>query len=138
MSTRRRGRRSRVPDSLGGKLFGGSRRTARAFVAVVVLVFALVGVLVLQTWLRVEMVETMQENRQIRRDHSCLSNRVICREVELERSMARDRIVGRAQDDLGLHIPEPDEVVFVPESGACISPAQNSAIAARSREGRAL
>jgi hypothetical protein len=138
MRKRSKSRRSRVPDILGGKLFGGSRRTARDFVTVVGLVFALVGVLVLQTWLRVAMVETMKENRRLEKALADLEDRLVCRETEMEKTMSRELIVRRARMDLGLRSPEFDEVVFVPDSSRCDIADRGREDAGTSRQGEAL
>ncbi len=113
MTAARRRRKNRVPDALGGRLFGGPRRTAREFVTIVALVSGVVAVLVLETWQRVEMVETMSENKQLDRDLSRLRDLVTCRETALEQKMSRDHILSRARVELGLRIPEWEEIVFV-------------------------
>ena len=113
MAGRRRRRSSRVPDLLGGRLFGGPRRTAREFVTIVCLVFGMVAILVLQTWQRVEMIETMRENEHLAQDVSRLRDLVVCRETALERKMSRGSIVSRAEAELGLRFPEWQEVVFM-------------------------
>lgn len=122
MSTRQRRRKSGVPDLVGGRLFGGSRRTARDFISVVGLVFAIVAVLVLQTWQRIEVVETMQENDRLSGALSRLSDRAVCREMTLERRTARGRIVERAGAELGLRAPAWTEVFFVADSTSSRSP----------------
>jgi len=109
----RRRRESRVRDILGGRLFGGPRRTAREFVTIVALVFGMVAVLVLQTWQRVEMIETMRMNKQLTEDFRGLRDLVVCRETALEQDLSRLRIVSRAESGLDLRVPEWEDVVFV-------------------------
>ena len=117
MATGSRRRKSRVPDALGGRLFGGPRRTAREFISIVCLVFGMVAVLVLQTWQRVEMIETMRDNERLTQKISRLRDLVVCRETALERKISRDCIVSRAGSELGLRLPEWQDIVFVtPES----------------------
>ncbi len=125
MATGRRRRKSRVPDVLGGRLFGGPRRTAREFISIVCLVFGMVAILVLQTWQRVEMIETMRNNERLTQGLSRLRDLVVCREMALERKMSRGCIVSRAGAELGLRLPEWPDIVFVtPESS--LDPSRNA------------
>ena len=116
MAGRRRRRKSGVPSVLGGKLFGGPRRTARAFVTVVLMVFALIAVLVLQTWQRVEVVETMRDNGRLSRELSRLGDQVVRQETELERKTSRPHLIARAERELDLRPAGWADVVFVTDT----------------------
>jgi len=115
VKSRRRG--TGVSDVLGGRLFGGPRRTAREFVSVVGLVFALVAILVLQTWQRIEVTETMEANQRLAEELLRLGDLVVCREMDLGRQTARPLLLARARDELGLRPAVWGEVVFVPDTG---------------------
>jgi hypothetical protein len=131
--TRGRNRRSRVPDRVGGKIFGGPRRTARQFVVVVAAVFALVGILIVQAWERIEMTETLAENRRLSSELTELADKVICKETTLRRMTTRSSIVARAEQDLSLRMPGLADVGFVPDSTAVPQPAGSGLEGGRSR-----
>ena len=108
-------RRRKVPDALGGRLFGGPRRTTRQFVTIVSAVVALVGVLTAAAWQRFEMVETIEENRSLDVARRRLVDRVVRSEADLGRRASPRVIIERAERELGLRLPVLTDVVFVPD-----------------------
>jgi len=114
LSARRR--KKKGISAIGARIFGGSRRTARQFIRVVFLVFAVVGVLVLQSWQRISVVEAIEENKTLESRYKEIEDRVVCREAEVGRLTSRSSIMERAEKELELRTPEWGELVFVADS----------------------
>ena len=84
----------------------------------VLLVFALVAILVLQTWQRVEVAEAMRSNRHLARELSRLDDLVVEREMQLERRTSRVLLIARAERELGLRPAGWADVVLVADSSS--------------------